>query len=176
MCQDLSRINVLVMTASESLDHLTEALRAGASGYILKTAPPQQITDAIRRVLEGESPLNQEVAMRLLVNLLNEKRGRQELEAAGPVPEALSQHQPTPAALERKLSPREVEVLRLVAQGHTNQQVAKELLLSTSTVKNHVQQILSKLGVSDRTQAAIMASKLGLLCIALGLCLLVECF
>jgi DNA-binding NarL/FixJ family response regulator len=163
---DFPRIIVLMMTASESPDHLAEALRAGAAGYILKTASSQQMTDAIRRVLEGEFPLDQEVAMRLLLYLTNEKRERQEEEEpVGLVPEAPSKEErrTTPAALKRELSPREVEVLRLLARGHTNQQIARELLLSTSTVKNHVQRILSKLGASDRTQAAIMAIKIGLL-------------
>jgi DNA-binding NarL/FixJ family response regulator len=162
---ELPRTIVLVVTASESIDHLAEALRAGAAGYILKTASPQQITNAIRRVLEGESPLDQEVAIRLLVHLTNEKRERQEGEPGGPVSEVLSSQEwrTTPAAPKGGLSPREVEVLRLMARGHTNQQIAEELLVSTSTVKNHVHQILSKLGVSDRTQAAIMAIELGLL-------------
>ena len=158
---ELPQTIVLVMTASEDLEHLAGALRAGAAGYILKTASSDQITDAIRRVLDGESPLNQEVAMRLLVHLTNERRERQE--PGDPVPEALTQERLTSAAPDRELSPREVEVLRLMAQGHTNQQIAKELLLSTSTVKSHVQRILSKLGASDRTQAAIMAIEIGLL-------------
>jgi DNA-binding NarL/FixJ family response regulator len=158
---ELPHTIVLVMTASEDLEHLAGALRAGAGGYILKTASSHQITDAIRRVLDGESPLNQEVAMRLLVHLTNERRERQE--PGDPVPEALTQERLTSAAPDRELSPREVEVLRLMAQGHTNQRIAKELLLSTSTVKNHVQRILSKLGASDRTQAAIMAIEIGLL-------------
>ena len=67
----------------------------------------------------------------------------------------------------RALSPREVELLRIMAHGHTNEQIAKELLLSTSTVKNHVGRILSKLGASDRTQAAIMAIEMGLISISL---------
>ena len=165
----LPRTVVLVMTASEDLDHLAEALRAGAGGYILKSAPPEQITDAIRKALEGEFPLDQEVATRLLLHLTKHKRERQE-EAAGPVPETpttTQERRTMPAAeLARDLSPREVEVLRLIARGRTNPQIAKEMLLSTSTVKNHVQRILSKLGVSDRTQAAILAIELGLLSIS----------
>jgi DNA-binding NarL/FixJ family response regulator len=160
---------VLVMTASESMEHLAEALRAGAAGYILKSASPQQITEAIRQVLQGESPLDHEVAMRLLVHLTNEKRKGQEEEekeeSVGGVSEALTskERQAPPGALQRELSPREVEVLRLMARGHTNQQIARELLVSTSTVKNHVQRVLAKLGASDRTQAAVMATEMGLL-------------
>jgi DNA-binding NarL/FixJ family response regulator len=159
---ELPRTIVLVMTASESMEHLAEALRAGVGGYILKSASPQQTTDAVRRVLEGEFSINQQVAMRLLVHLTNERRAEQE--PVGQVPEVLSKEgRTTPSALDRELSPREVEVLRLIAHGYTNQQIAKELLLSNSTVKNHVQRILSKLGASGRTQAAIMAIEIGLL-------------
>ena len=67
---------------------------------------------------------------------------------------------PTPP---RELTPREVEVLRLLSEGHTNQQIARELLVSTSTVKNHIHQVLTKLGASDRTQAAVIATEMGLL-------------
>ena len=166
---DLPRIIVLVMTASVSLDDLAEALRVGAGGYILKTASSQQITEAIRKVLEGECPLDQEVATRLLLHLTNAQRATQEEGAVGPTPQTLlskERRRRPAAALERELSARELEVLRLMAQWRTNQEIAEELLLSTSTVKNHVQRILSKLGVSDRTQAAILAIELGLLSIS----------
>jgi two-component system, NarL family, response regulator LiaR len=158
---ELHHIIVLVMTASEILEDLAEALRAGAGGYILKSASSQQIIDAVRKALEGEFPLDQEVATRLLLHLTKEKRAAQE--AVRPVPQALFKKRRRPPALERELSPREVEVLRLVAHGYTNPQIAQELLLSTSTVKNHVQQLLGKLGVSDRTQAAVVAIEMGLL-------------
>ncbi len=174
---ELPQTIVLVMTASESFEHLAEALRAGAGGYILKTASTQQITEAIHKVLDGELALDQEVAMRLILHLTKDRRERQEeqeeeestvgLVRQGPTTQ--ERQMPTPPAddLEsRALSPREVEVLRLMAQGHTNQEIAKELLLSTSTVKNHVQRILSKLGASDRTQAAIIAIEIGLLFIS----------
>jgi DNA-binding NarL/FixJ family response regulator len=160
---ELPRTIVLVITASEDLDHLAEALRAGAAGYILKSATPQQMTDAIRRALEGESPLDQELAMRLLRRLTAaEEQGGQGREGTGRgnVPQ---QRRPFVAALDRGLTHREGEVLRLIAQGKSNRQISQDLLVSTSTVKNHVQQILSKLGASDRTQAAIMAIEMGLL-------------
>jgi DNA-binding NarL/FixJ family response regulator len=105
---------------------------------------PQQIIGAIRRVLEGESPLNQEVAMRLLISLIEE--GQQKERAAAPNP-----------SLSAPLSVRELEVLGLLVRGHSNQQIARELSISVSTVKNHVHRIIDKLGVSDRVQAAILA-------------------
>jgi DNA-binding NarL/FixJ family response regulator len=165
---ELPRTVVLVMTASEDSEHLLSALRVGAGGYVLKTADPERITEAVHKALEREFPLDQEVAKRLLLRLSQEKQERQEEEEwVNPVPEATTQERGTPpAAANMELSPREAEVLRLIAHGRTNEQIARELLLSTSTVKNHVGHILSKLGASDRTQAAIMAIEMGLISIS----------
>lgn len=134
---------VLVLTAFEEPDYLLEALKAGASGYLLKHGSPEQIVGAIRRVLEGESPLNQEVAMQLLMRLIEDK---QQKKAATPKP-----------SLSVPLSPREAEVLEFLVRGKSNQQIARDLSISMSTVKNHVHHIIKKLGVSDRVQAAILA-------------------
>jgi DNA-binding NarL/FixJ family response regulator len=134
---------VLVLTAFEEPAYLMEALKAGASGYVLKHMSSQQIVGAIRRVLAGECPLNQEVAMQLLMRLIEEK---QQKESPAPKP-----------SLSLPLSPREVEVLGLLVRGQSNQQIAGDLSISLSTVKNHVHSIISKLGVSDRVQAAILA-------------------
>jgi DNA-binding NarL/FixJ family response regulator len=139
---------VLVLTAFEEPDYLLEALKAGASGYVLKHMSPQQIVGAIRRVLEGECPLNQEVAMQLLTRLIEE--GQQEKRPA-----------PKPS-LSTSLSPREMEVLELLVRGQSNQEIARDLSISLSTVKNHVHNIIAKLGVSDRVQAAILAIDHGL--------------
>ena len=148
---------VLVLTAFEEPDYLLEALKAGASGYVLKHVDPQQIVGAIRRVLEGECPLNQEVAMQLLMRLIEEKQ--QKTKQAAPKP-----------SLSIPLSPREVEVLELLVRGQSNQQIASELSISMSTVKNHVHHIITKLGVSDRVQAAILAIEHNLTSVkALGL-------
>ena len=164
---ELPRTVVLVMTASEDSEHLLGALRVGAGGYVLKSADPERITEAVRKALEGEFPLDQEVAKRLLLRLSQEKQERQEA-GASPIPEApTAQERGTPpAARNRELSPREAEVLGLIAHGHTNEQIARELLLSTSTVKNHVGRILSKLGASDRTEAAIIAIEMGLISVS----------
>jgi DNA-binding NarL/FixJ family response regulator len=161
---------VLVVTAFDDPDHLSEAIKAGAAGYVLKSAPPARIIEAVRKVLLGESPLDQEVATRLLMRFL--ERSREETHGTpeeGPgaassedAPER-HPHPPPPAGGAGSLSPREVEVLKLLAQGRTNQQIAEELLLSTSTVKKHVQKVINKLGVSGRTQAAVLAVQLGLL-------------
>ena len=165
---ELPRTVVLMMTASEDSEHLLSALRAGAGGYVLKSADPEQIIEAVRKALEREVPLDEEVGKRLLLRLSQEKHERQE-EQVSLAPEALSAQgrRTPPAAANRELSPREVEILRLIAHGHTNEQIARELHLSTSTVKNQVHRILSKLGASDRTQAVVMAIEMGLISISL---------
>ncbi len=160
--EELPRTIVLIMTALEDPDRLAEALRAGAAGYVIKTAPPQQIIGAVRQALDGEYPLNHEVAKRLLLDLIDEEhKERRPPSQRAPERRPIGGEYP-PEALPSSLSAREVKVLRLVARGQTNQQIAENLLLSLSTVKKHVRQIISKLDVSDRTQAAIRALELGL--------------
>jgi DNA-binding NarL/FixJ family response regulator len=133
---------VLALTAFEEPEYLLKALRAGASGYVLKHMGSQQIVGAIRRVLDGDSPLNQEVAMQLLIRLIGEMKHKEaEPKSLLPIP----------------LSPREMEVLKLLARGLSNQQIANDLFISLSTVKNHVHHIIEKLGASDRVQAVILA-------------------
>lgn len=158
---ELPRTVVLMITASDEPSRLEEALEAGATGYVLKTASPQHIVDAVRGALLGEVPLDQEVAKALMFNLMGRKRTDQE-GPRGLDPAAPPRQRSTPAS-GPGLTFRQVEVLRLIARGYTNQQIAKELLISTSTVKNHVQQILAKLGASDRTQAVVMAIESGVL-------------
>jgi len=142
---------VLVLTASDEPDHLLEALKAGASGYVLKVMSPAEIVGAIRRVLEGEFSLNEEVAIQLLMRLIEEKQQKKGAVAK--------------LSLTVPLSPREVEVLELLARGQSNKQIARGLFISMSTVKNHVHHIIEKLGVSDRGQAAILAIVHGLVTI-----------
>ena len=148
--------SVLMVTMQENPDYLLEAVRAGAAGYVLKGSPNSQMMSAIHRVLEGESPLNQELAMYVISHL-----GSGTAQEAEPSSDSQSHKRPHP--LPHSLTKRELEVLRLVAQGQTNHQIAQGLFLSNLTVKTHVQRIIGKLGVSDRTQAAVRASELGLL-------------
>jgi DNA-binding NarL/FixJ family response regulator len=159
--RELPRTTVLVLTAYEDPDRLSEALKAGARGYLLKNAPPQQIIDAVRGALAGEVPFNHGLATKLLLRLSDQNPQRSQ-EPADSIPEAPPPEHPMPAP-PSELTPREVEVLRLLSEGRTNQQIARELLVSTSTVKNHIHQILTKLGASDRTQAAVIANEMGLL-------------
>jgi len=140
---------VLILTASDWPYDLSEALKAGAAGYMLKVAPIPETIDAVRKVAAGESPLNQELAAQLLRRLVEDvPKGRR-------IPEG--------DPLLESLTPREAEMLRLMTRGYTNQQLARNLHISVSTVKKHVRSVISKLGVSDRTQAAVRAVELGLL-------------
>ena len=165
--RELPQTVVLMMTASEETNHLAEAIKAGAAGYLLKSAPAHQITDAIRAALDGEAILNQEVARRLILDLMDEQRKEQRSPSdvatlEGSPPALGGKHSQGEGTLPSSLSAREVEVLRLMMRGHSNQQIARNLLISTSTVKKHVRRIISKLGISDRTQAAVRAIELGL--------------
>jgi DNA-binding NarL/FixJ family response regulator len=157
---------VLILTAIDECAGLSDSLKAGAAGYVLKHAPAAQILDAVRRVLAGETPLDDEVAMRLIMSLM--KSGTQEAgeQKVGSMPSSTSDGplvEKGGSRLANCLTPREVEILRLVVQGHTNQQVARKLLISVSTLKRHVRHISSKLGVSDRVQVAVRATELGVL-------------
>jgi DNA-binding NarL/FixJ family response regulator len=146
-------ISVLMVTMHENPDYLLEALKAGAAGYVLKDAPQEEVLEAVRRVREGESPLDPELAARLLRRL-----------AAGEGmngPRRVAQR-----GLPNQLTPREFEVLRLMKLGYTNRQIAGELVISLGTAKNHVEHIISKLESSDRTQAVVKALELGVLDLA----------
>jgi DNA-binding NarL/FixJ family response regulator len=167
------------VTMHENPDYLFEAVKAGAAGYVLKDASGERLLNAVRRTLEGESPLNQELAMQLLARLATESSGGGSEEVSGEAAEEASpeaeteppadhsetqQEGPSGSGRSREaarqiesLTPREVEVLKLLSQGQTNPQIAQNLLFSVSTVKAQVRSILAKLGVSDRTQAAVRA-------------------
>ena len=148
--------SVLMVTMQENPDYLLEAVKAGAAGYVLKGSPNSEVMSAIRRVVDGESSLNQELAMYVIQHL-----GGEATQETKP-PSGSQPHKP-PDRLPHSLTKRELEVLRLLAQGQTNQEIAQGLVVSPLTVKTHVQRIIGKLGVSDRTQAAVRAAELGLL-------------
>jgi two-component system, NarL family, response regulator LiaR len=152
--EEMPKVSVVMVTMHENPDYLLEAIRAGAAGYILKDAEGERLVGAVRRTLNGESPLAQELAMQLLVRMANETQ-----EDEPPSHGADKGQESLPGGITQ----REVEVLRLLAQGQTNPEIAQELEISRGTVKIHVQHIIAKLGVSDRTQAAVRAIELGLL-------------
>ena len=149
--------SILMVTMHQDSDYLFEALKAGAAGYVLKESSQEEVLDAVRQVLEGESPLHPQLSAQLLRRLVSEKEERSE-KAKEPPPEPEQRPEPPPEAL----TPREVEVLGLLVQGKTNREIAQELVVSPGTVKVHVEHIIGKLGVSDRTQAAVRAIELSL--------------
>jgi two-component system, NarL family, response regulator LiaR len=124
---------VLVLTSSQSEDHLLAAIQAGALSFLPKTAGVDQVVESVRAASRGESVLEPSATARLL----RELRGRAERD-------------PLDA-----LSPRELDVLKAISRGRSNREIAKELSVTEETVKSHVSSILAKLGLSDRTQAAI---------------------
>jgi DNA-binding NarL/FixJ family response regulator len=143
-------ISIMMLTMHENPDYLLEALKAGAAGYVLKDAPREEIVESVRQVVEGELPLDTKLAARVLKRLAAEMSERRaEAGRSGPRVELLS--------------PRELEVLELMRLGLTNPQIGRELSVSTRTAKNHVEHIMAKLGVSDRTQAVVRALELGIL-------------
>ena len=142
--QECPATSVILVTMHENPRYLLEALKAGAAGYVLKDISQRKLISAVHSVLRGESILNKELVIRSLGHLA-EQAPLQEVQLLG------------------RLSPREREVLQLLTRGQTNREIAQQLIVSVSTVKIHVEHILAKLGVSDRTQAAVRAIELGLL-------------
>ena len=152
---EMPGVCVLVCTSHEDPGYLLEAVGAGAAGYVLKGAPVSRLLGAIRRALGGESPLDQELAARLIRGLT--KRKAQDARRTEPAAASVA---PRPPA--EPLTRREVEVLGLVAQGRSNPEIARELVIARATAKTHVENVIRKLGASDRTQAAVRAIELGL--------------
>jgi len=151
--EEFPKTSVVMVTMQEDPDYLFEAVIAGAAGYVLKGATPEQLTDAVRQVLDGEFLFNQKLTIDLLRSMAGREKSPTSPPGAAPSEEYVSE----------PLTDRETEILRLLAQGQTNPQIARELVVSPGTVKNHVRHIIAKLGVSDRTQAAVRAMELGLL-------------
>ena len=147
------KISVVMLTMHENPDYLFEALKAGASGYVLKDASQEAVVEAVRQVLEGESSLDTKLAARLLRRLATEAGSGEDS------PGTETRRAPLAAAL----TPRELEVLGLMLRGKANRQIAQELSISPGTVKAHVEHIIGKLEVSDRTQAVVKALQLGIL-------------
>jgi len=144
---------VLVVTAHEDEGLMLRAIKAGAVGYVLKGSEPAYLIGSVREALEGESPMDQRLAGRLLRRLAIE----------GVSPDERPERESPPVSPAVTLPPRELEVLEHLVAGKTNRRIAQELHISLSTVKRYLERITSKLGVSDRTQAAVKAIELGLL-------------
>lgn len=138
---------VIALTTFDDDEYVFECLRAGAVGYLLKDAPSETLFAAIRAAARGESFLQPSVTTRVLAEFA---RLSEQSSGGG-------------ASLVEPLSDREREILRLIAKGSSNREIADELFITEGTVKNHVTNILGKLAVRDRTQAALRARELGLL-------------
>jgi DNA-binding NarL/FixJ family response regulator len=135
---------VLILTTFDADDYVYEALRAGASGFLLKDAPADQLITAVRCLAAGDALIDPAITRRLIARFA--------LAARGPV--GLPQEM-------RKLTARELDVLRLVARGLSNIEIARELVVEENTVKTHVSRILMKLSLRDRVQAVVLAYESG---------------
>ena len=136
---------VLILTTFDLDDYVFESLRAGASGFLLKSAPPRELADAIRTVAAGDALLAPEITRRLIEDYVSRPRPTD-----------------TPGIGFDRLTPRESEVLKLIAQGLSNSEIGARLYLSEPTVKTHVTRVLAKLGVRDRVHAVVLAYESGL--------------
>src|SRR5262249_1552059 len=137
--------HVLILTTFDLDDYVYEALRAGASGFLLKDARAEELCNAVRTVSAGEARLSPAITRRLIDSYTRRPRPTE-------LPAALSE-----------LTPRELEVLKLIARGLSNAQIARELIVGDATVKTHVARVFSKLDLHDRAQAVVLAYESGLI-------------
>ena len=142
---------VLVLTTFDVDEYAFAALRAGASGFLLKSARPEELADAIRTIASGESVVAPRVVRRMLDLFAPHLPSGADATGTSDVDPRLA-----------VLTPRELDVLRAVAEGLSNAEIAEQLVLSTTTVKTHVGNMLAKLGLRDRVQAVIVAYECGL--------------
>lgn len=138
---------VIILTTFDDDEYVFDGLRAGAVGYLLKDVSSEKLVEAIRTTARGESFLQPNIAAKLVAEFARMD------ETAVPAAQQLVE----------PLSQRELEILALVAEGASNKEIAAELFIAEGTVKNHVTNILSKMGVRDRTQAALKAREMGLI-------------
>ncbi len=141
-------LKVVMLTVSEEEDDLAKALKSGAEGYLLKTSDSEQLSDTLYRVLAGESVISPQMMSKLVATL------RQQDAPVSP--------QSDPASLAERLSPRERDIVRLIARGLSNKLIARELDIAETTVKIHVQHVFRKLELGSRVQVALLAAGAGL--------------
>ena len=156
--RQLPSCRVLMLTTFDDEEYVIEALRAGATGYLLKDIPARNLAQAVRAAHQGIYQLDPAVASKVF-NSLTRSESQHSQSPASP----LSVRPPAAPVKPVDLTEREIEVLRLIARGATNREIAEALVISEGTVKNHISNILSRLGLRDRTQAAIYARENNLL-------------
>jgi DNA-binding NarL/FixJ family response regulator len=145
---------VLVLTTFDLDEYVYDALVAGASGFLLKDVTPERLFDAVRVIAEGEALLAPAITKRLIGEFARQRPQPK-------IPKESTDLAPEPGPL-AALTPRETEVLRLIAGGLSNPEIARRLVVTEETVKTHVSRVLNKLGVRDRTQAVVLAYESGL--------------
>ena len=146
LAEDRSAVKVVMLTTFDMDEYVYDALRAGASGFLLKDVPPEQLVDGIRAVAKGDALLAPSVTRRVIEEFV-----RRPPASVRTLPPKLEE-----------LTPRELEVLKLIARGCSNAEIATELFVSETTVKTHVAHVLMKLGLRDRVQAVVAAYESGL--------------
>lgn len=137
ICREVNRVKIIVLTSFIDDEMVYPVIEAGAFSYLLKTAKSQEIARAIRAAMNGESVLEAQVTGKMLSRIRHAEKGK----------------------LHDTLTEREMEILQLIAEGKSNQEIAEALYITIKTVKSHISNILPKLNVSDRTQAAIYAHR-----------------
>lgn len=158
--QEFPTLIVLIVTSYENFNYLLEAIKVGAAGYILKDTTQHELTTTLRKVLGGETLLEPQLVTQVLKQV-----GSQAQEEEG----YFAEHSAKPPEKHEEplfaetFTPREIEVLRLLVQGHTNREIAQNLLVSVSSVKLDLRRLIKKLGASDRVQLAVRAIELGII-------------
>jgi DNA-binding NarL/FixJ family response regulator len=143
--REMPHVKIVILTASDGDEDLFEAIKSGAQGYLLKDLEPYQLFDMLERVSQGEAPLSGAMAAKILAEF-----SRSDEDGAGE------------SSIREELTSREIDVLELVAQGKTNKEIASALVISENTVKIHLRNILDKLHLRNRIQAAVYAVRQGL--------------
>jgi DNA-binding NarL/FixJ family response regulator len=142
--QRVPSVRILMLTSSDDESHLFEAVRAGANGYLLKDVPPEEVAAGIRGLHHGQSLLSPMMASKLLIEFAQ-------------ISDRADTPAPAPALEVPRLTARELEILRQVAQGRGNREIATKLFISENTVRNHIRNILDKLQMHSRMEAAMFA-------------------
>lgn len=145
--QAMNQVKIIVLTVSDEDHHLFEALKGGAEGYLLKSIKPEKLLDSLRGIMQGEQPFSPSIADQIIKEFSSE----------------MQRASKTPEEARVSLTPREQRILTMVSNGYTNRQIAEELFVAESTVKNHLHNILRKLHLQNRVQAAIYAMREGLI-------------